>query len=167
MIKEASARDLMKGPVKRIWMDTPVREAAGFLLRQKISGVLVVDVKGRPVGVFTLRDMAEHVRRQLLELPEVDPAEVKARETGERLSLKSGFHVETLDETPVSGLMTPHVVTVQPSTPMRTLARLMNSKGFHRVFVKEAGQIIGVITSMDILEWVGKARAAEPRKVSL
>lgn len=167
MIKEASARDLMKGPVKRIWIDTSVREAAGFLLRQKISGALVVDAKGRPVGVFTQKNIAEHVQKQMLALPEIDPAEVRARETGERLPLRSGFHVEALDETEVAELMTPGVVTVQPSTPLRTLARLMKEKGMHRVFVKEAGQIIGVVTSMDVLEWVGKARAAEPRKVSL
>lgn len=136
MVREPLARELMKKPVKRVWADTPLREAADFLRRHRISGLLVVDDRGRPIGVFTLSDLAEHVRRRFL--------------------------AGAIDAGTVGEVMSPRIVMVKPTATVRQIARLMADRGHHRIFVEERGEASGVITSMDLLRWVG--RSAEPRK---
>ncbi len=162
MVKTLLARDLMTRPVKRVWADTPIREAASFLRRHRITGVLVVDDRGRPIGVFTLTDLAEHVRRRLLLPPAVPAREARAKATGEGIPLRRGWQVEALDEATVSEVMSPRIVLVKPTATAPQLARLMADRGHHRVFVEEGGEAAGVVTSMDVLRWIGRS-AAKPK----
>lgn len=155
------ARDLMSHPVKRIPMTTTVADAAAFLLRSGISAVLVFDAHDRPVGVFSQRDLAEHVQAHFEEeVPALDPKSERARETGEGVPLRRGFHYERFDDTTVEDFMTPGLVSVEPSAPLREIVRTMTEKKVHRVFVEERGEIAGIITSMDILKWLdGRLKA--------
>lgn len=149
------ARDIMSHPVKRLLLDTTVRDAAAFMLRMGISGAPVVDGRGRPMGVFTLSDLARHVQERIVHVPEIDPMRDRVRETGEYVPTGLGYHFESLEDARVSEFMTPGLVSVPPDAPIGEIANTLTSLRIHRVFVQsEKGEIEGVITTMDVLKWL-------------
>lgn len=159
MASTVRARDLMSHPVKNLTLDVSIREAAAFLLRNEISGALVVDEHDRPVGVFTLRNIAGQVQSRFAELPTVDSSGARSSETGEAIPLRKGFHIECFDDATVGEYMTPGVIAVPTDATVAALSRRMTDLGLHRVFVEDDGIIVGVVTSMDVLRWVGWKRA--------
>ncbi|HKS16857.1 MAG TPA: CBS domain-containing protein [Planctomycetota bacterium] len=161
----ARARDVMCRPVRKVMESTRVRDAAQFLRRWKISGVPVVDAHGRPVGVFSLMDLAAHVHDRMIDLPAIDPGEERALKSGETLPLDAGFHFEAIDDARVSELMTPEIVCVDPDAPLEAAVRAMEQRSIHRVFVRRRdGPLEGVITTMDILRWVGRKLRSDGRR---
>jgi CBS domain-containing protein len=147
------AEDLMSRPVRKLTADTPVSEAAAFLLRWGISGAPVLNEHGQPVGVFTLNDIARHVQNRLVNLPTVDPS--KERTLEGREAVPRGFHVEAFEGTTVGDLMTFGLVTVFPQATLEEVVRSMTTQKIHRVFVlSDDGELDGVITSMDVLKWM-------------
>lgn len=153
MTREATARELMVRPVRKLISDATVRDAADFLLRWGISGAPVVDAHGRWVGVFTLNDIARHVQNRLVELPVIDPKQERTLETREEIP--EGFHFEGFEDTRVGDLMTPGLYSVFPEATLEEVVRTMTGQKIHRVFViSEGGEIEGVITSMDVLKWM-------------
>jgi len=153
MTSEATARELMIRPVRKVTSDATVRDAADFLLRWGISGAPVVDAHGRWVGVFTLNDIARHVQNRLVELPVIDPKAERTLETREEIP--EGFHFEGFEDTRVGDLMTPGLYSVFADATLEELVRTMTGQKIHRVFViSEGGEIEGVITSMDVLKWM-------------
>ena len=165
MSRIINAEDLMSKPVRRLMADAPVRDAAEFLLSPGISGAPVADDQGRWMGVFTMNDIARHVQERLVNLPEVDRKREHAKETGEPILGREGFHFEGFEDTKVSDLMTPGLITIFPEAGLPEIARSMISHKIHRVFViTEDGDIEGVITSMDVLKWVDKEATRARRK---
>jgi CBS-domain-containing membrane protein len=148
MNKIVRARDLMSRPVCQLQTQTPVRDAAAFLLRHGISGAPVLDEHGQWVGVFTQNDLARYVQNRL------GPAEsdrtLEARETVVNLF---SLPPEQFGETPVREFMTAGMFTVFPEATMDEVIHTMTSFKIHRVFVidERDGSLQGVITSMDIL----------------
>ena len=156
MTDEVRVRDLMSRPVRKLTMNARVRDAADFLRRWGISGAPVVDLHGRPVGVCSLNDLAGHLAGSLLDLPTVDPEKERVRSTGESLPENGGFHFEGIDDTRVCDLMTPSILCVDPDAPFREAVRVMQKHSIHRVFARRGdGPLEGVITTMDVLRWVG------------
>jgi CBS domain-containing protein len=164
MIGDERIRSLMSHPVRKLTMNAKVRDAAQFLRRWGISGAPVLDLHGRPVGVFSLSDLAGHVTNQLLDMPTVDPAAERARETGEFIPTGRGFHFEGFDDVPVSDVMTPEIVCVEPDATLEEAVRVMEDLSIHRVFVRKGeGPLEGVITTMDVLRSVGRALRSRRR----
>jgi CBS domain-containing protein len=158
MRRDATARELMNKPVRKVTSDAAVRDAADFLLRWGISGAPVVDGHGRWVGVFTVSDIARHVQTRLVELPVIDPKEERTLETREEIP--DGFHFEGFEDTRVGDLMTPGLYSVFPEATLEEVVRTMTAQKIHRVFViTEGGEIEGVITSMDVLRWMERRYA--------
>jgi predicted transcriptional regulator len=155
MNPETQVLMLMSKPVRRLSMSTRLRDAAEFLRRWGISGAPVVDGHGRPVGVFSLRDLSAHFTDRFEELPVVDPAVERARKTGETIDPKTGFHFERIDDACVADLMTPSLLCVDPDAPVLDAVRMMQRQAIHRVFVRRGrGPLLGVLTTMDVLRWV-------------
>ena len=154
MKEETFARDLMSRSVKRVTSNTPVRDAAAFMLRWGISGVPVVDDRGSWIGVFTLRDMARHVQERMVKLPVIDPNDQRTVETRE--SIPPGFSFEAFEDTRVEDLMTPGLYTVSPQATMEEVVQALVTRKIHRVFVLEGSQLEGVITTMDVMKWLDK-----------
>src|SRR6185503_12634297 len=161
MRKTALARDLMRHPVRQLTARTPVREAAAFLLRQGISGAPVIDEHGRWVGVFTQHDLARYLQRRIV--PQLPERTLESREGVDGLRALSS---ERFGDTPVSYFMTTGMFTVFPEATLEEVVRTMTSFKIHRVFVIEekGGELQGVITSMDVLRWMGRPRALSEKK---
>lgn len=151
------ARDLMTSPVYVLPSSASIPEAAELLLSWRVSGAPVVDRHGRPIGVFTLKDLARYVRDRAQE--DLGPAEP----TLERRDLAGcRWPWELLEGAVVSDLMTYGMATVFPETPLRDVVHTMLSLGIHRVIVVgEEGRIEGIITTMDVMRWLSdRLRAA-------
>lgn len=164
MMGHEKIRTLMSRPLRKLTMGAKVRDAAQFLRRWGISGAPVLDAHGRPTGVFSLSDLAGHLTNRLLDMPALDPMAERARETGEFIPTGRGFHFEGFDDVPVSDLMTPEIVSVDPDATIEDAVRVMEDLSIHRVFVRKGeGPLLGVITTMDVLRWVGRALRSRRR----
>lgn len=153
------AKDLMSGPVRRLTVEASVRDAAEFMLRWGISGAPVEDEHGRWVGVFSLSDLARHVQDRLVKLPTVDPKRERTLETREELP--EGFGFEGLEDVRVGDLMTGGLYSVFPEATLEEVVRALVVQRVHRLFVlSEKGELIGVITTMDVMRWMDE-RARE------
>ena len=56
----------------------------------------------------------------------------------------------------VEELMTPHVVTVEPTTTVRKAANLMRGRSIGCVVVTDRGRVVGIVTVADLLEILGR-----------
>lgn len=150
------ARDVMSRPVRRLTVEALVPDAAAFFLRHGISGAPVTGAQGRPVGVFTMSDLARAVQKRLL--PHATPDRtLEAREPAPKDLPLEGFEKATVGE-----LMTPGLFTVFPEATLDEVVRTMASQKIHRVFViSEKGDLEGVITTMDVLNWIDRKFAAQ------
>jgi CBS-domain-containing membrane protein len=143
------ARDLMKHPVMQLQSAAPVRDAAAFLRRHGISGAPVLDEHGRWCGVFTLNDLARVFEQRLLA-----PREERTLEGREAVD------DAPWGAAPVREFMTPGMFTVFPESSLEEVVHALTANRIHRVFVidERSGELLGVITSMDVLQWMDGAR---------
>lgn len=150
------ARDVMTTNVVTVAPDTPVTDIARLLLEKRISGVPVVDADGRLVGVVSEGDLVRRLEEDegggrswwlgLLATPE-ERAAAYVRAHGRR----------------ASDVMTRHVVTVAPDTPLAAVARLLEEKHIKRVPVVENGRLVGIVSRADLLRALA---AKQPETVS-
>ncbi|HET9417043.1 MAG TPA: CBS domain-containing protein [Candidatus Limnocylindria bacterium] len=109
--------------------DATVEEAEELLRHNRISGLPVVDIVGRLVGVISQTDLL------YLAVPSVQ-ALIRHREHGIR----------------VGEVMSAPPVTIDSSATVRDAARRMHEDHLHRlVVVDDRGRPIGVISAMDFV----------------
>ena len=101
--------------------DTSIREAAQLMTRHRISALLVVD-DGRLSGIVTDRDLRSKV-------------------------VAAGVDVEL----PLSEVMTPQPVQVEPGTQAFEALLEMTTRGVHHLPVVAEGRVLGVVTAGDIV----------------
>ncbi len=125
-------KDLMQVTVKTVGPNARVADAIVTLADSHISAVAVVDAGGRMVGVVSSTDILT--------------SEAEACDCTEREGL--------LEDTSVSEIMTPRPLTVSPGAEVREAAQQMLYADIHRLFVVEADQVVGVISTSDIMRAV-------------
>jgi CBS domain-containing protein len=118
--------DVMTREVFTLSASTPAETAAWELSVRGFTGAPVRDARGRLVGVLSRGDLAD---------PERNQGGIESKE--------------------VQDLMTPALFTLEPSEPLSRAARLMVREGIGRVMVMDRGQLVGIVTSSDILSQVG------------
>lgn len=123
------ARDLMTPDILAVEAAMTLVETASFLLAQEITGAPVRSDDGSMVGFVSTSDLLRAVA-------------------------ESGGGSEAAADvlaTPVAELMTPEVYTIDVDAPVREIARILIDGGIHRVFVDEDGELVGTITSSDLV----------------
>jgi CBS domain-containing protein len=152
VLRAETAADLMMPNPISIQDRANVREAVALLTDKGFSAAPVIDAAGRPVGVISRHDILVHDREKVeyTTTPEYyERMEITPR-TGK--PLPSGFHIENVDPTCVRDIMTPVVFSVAPDTPAHKVVEEMLALKVHRLFVvDEAGVLVGVISSLDVL----------------
>lgn len=128
--------ELMKTKVKTVGVDATVGDAIVTLADAHISGLPVIDARGRMVGVVSTTDV-------LTALSE-------AGDGPERESV--------MEETRVGEIMTPRPATVTPDADVLEAARDMLYLEVHRLFVEDDGRLVGVVSQTDIVGAVAMAR---------
>ena len=89
----------------------------------------VVEDLGRPVGMITKRDLVEILTDE-----------------------KASAHDRTANE-----LMMPLAITLGPQATVAHAAALMAMEDIHHtLIVDQTGQLIGVVSTMDVVRWLAK-----------
>jgi len=113
---------LLKGPPVSCAPATSVTDAARLMTERSVGSVIVTGPDGRAAGIVTDRDLRTRV--------------VAAGRSG---------------ETPVSAVMTSPVVAVGPDALAFDALLEMTRRGIRHLAVAEAGRLLGVISSQDLV----------------
>ena len=137
------ARDLMSPDVLTARDEWSVAELASFLDDNQITGAPVEDSDGFVVGVVSVVDVARDSG-----LPE---------ESGSYLHVPArmvdGLQEVRLvdDELRVRDIMTPQAISVNPEASVSEVASTMLRHHLHRLLVVDKGQLVGLISTSDLL----------------
>jgi CBS domain-containing protein len=116
-------KDVMSSPVVTTEEDANSNKIARLLDENKVGAVVVTDKQGKPLGIITERDLVIRVLAKNLR-----PDAAKAKE-----------------------IMTSPLVTIDPEVTISEAARKMSSIDIRRLGVLYKGNLVGLISSKDIL----------------
>lgn len=147
------ARDLMTPNVLSVSEALTLSELAAFLIDHQITGALVEDEDQRYVGVVSLTDVAaaaadggERITRDQAR-PDFYVRGWQQRVAEEELS---SLHLEE-DGLQVKDIMTPAIYSVDADASVSEVAKTMLRGHLHRVLVTEDDQLVGLISTSDLL----------------
>ena len=129
--------DIMQTAVRTVPSDTPVSDVVVSLADARVSGLPVVDTRGRGVGVVSTTDLIA--------------AQAETRSAQER---------QILEQTSVQDLMTRKPLTIESDAELREAARHMLYADVRRLFVEEEGALVGVVSQTDIVHAVATGKLA-------
>jgi CBS domain-containing protein len=139
------AVDAMVRNVITVGPEASVGDVADLLLMHRISALPVVDANGKVVGIISEGDLlrraetgTERHRSRWLEW-------VTSRETLAIDFVKS--HSRR-----VSDLMSRHVVSVTPDTPLDEVATILEKNGIKRVPVVDNGRLVGILSRANLVQ---------------
>jgi CBS domain-containing protein len=144
------ASEVMTRKIVSIGPSAPIREAIRLMLDNKVSGLPVVDVNGKLVGILTEGD--------LLHRSEIATEKHHWRwlefvlGPGRRASEYVRSHGRVVDE-----VMTREVVTVAADTPLADIVALMEHHRVKRLPVIDDGALVGIVSRADLLAALGRA----------
>ena len=128
--------DLMVKDLVTIRPDSPVSEVVLSLADAHVSALPVVDDGGRVLGVVSSADLIA--------------AEAEAEDDESRTSL--------FERTQVQEIMSQPARTITSDTTVREAARQMLYLDVHRLFVTEDDQLVGVVSTTDIVRAVATGK---------
>jgi CBS domain-containing protein len=137
--------DIMLTAIKTLTGDTPVSEVIVSLADVQVSGLPVVDTRGRAVGVVSSTDLIT--------------AQTRARTAQNRQIL--------LEQTQVRDLMTSKPLAIDSTTDVQEAARHMLYADVRRLFVEKGGVLVGVISQTDIVRAVANGTISLRRRIPL
>jgi CBS domain-containing protein len=153
------ARDIMEPHVLTISEDWPIAHLAEFLTENSISGVPVVSEDGKLIGVVSLTDVVRHDS-----FPSREPAKTVGRGYYQHALEKdytdqdlSSFRFGTDDQSHVGDIMTPMIFSVEEDASVKDVAVTMVTGRIHRVLVTRDGELVGIISALDVLRLLAKS----------
>lgn len=146
------ARDVMVSPVITVRPDAKVKETAKLLLERHISAVPVVS-ETKIVGIVSEGDLFRRAeigtqkhRNWLLRSLASDEALA-----AEYVRLHSRY---------VSDVMTRHVITASPDTPLHEVADLLERNGIKRVPIVSNGELVGIVSRTNLIQVLASLKPA-------
>jgi CBS domain-containing protein len=116
-------KDVMSSPVVTTDEEAPSNKIANIIAENNLGCVIVTNKDGKPLGIITKRDLVVRVMAKNLK-----PAVMKAKE-----------------------IMTAPLASIEPEATISDAARRMSRLDIRRLGVIYRGDLIGVISSKDIL----------------
>jgi CBS domain-containing protein len=116
-------KDVMSSPVVTIKEDASANKVAELMGTHSLGCIVVTGKEGKPLGIITERDLVGRVLAK-----NVKPDSIKAKE-----------------------VMTSPLITIEPGETISEAARRMSRLNIRRLGVVYRGQLIGVISSKDVL----------------
>jgi len=143
-----TAEDLMAPNPISLRAEAGVAEAIMLFTEKGITAAPVIDEAGRPIGVVSRSDLLIHRREcdsHLAAKPDYFFAPTFE-------SAEAPLQDRPAVDVTVADVMTPAVFAVSPHTSVARVVSDMVGLRVHRLFVvDEAGVLVGVITTMDVL----------------
>ena len=142
-----TAKDIMTREVITVRQDTPIKDLAEILWKNRISGVPVLDDNNQVISVVTESDLIDqnkkvHIPTMISLLDSVIFLE-SSKKTEEEIKKMSG---DTVQDICSSAL-----VSVTEETGLDEIATLMSEKSVHTLPVIQDGKLVGVIGKSDII----------------
>jgi len=116
-------RDVMSSPVITVDEEAPANRVAELMEKHGLGCIIVVNKEGKPIGIITERDLVARVLAKNLK-----PDTVKAKD-----------------------VMTTPLITIEPDETINEAARKMSRLNIRRLGVVYKGELVGLISSKDIL----------------
>jgi CBS domain-containing protein len=153
------ARDVMIRDMIVLGPDTPLLEIHRLFVEEEIHGAPVVDEQDRVLGVVSTLDLL----RATDETESTDDDRSTYYRDGSSASAMGWIDLpeetrERARNLTASDVMTKELVRVSPEATLREVATTMLQQHVHRVLVVAQGNLVGVITSFDLL----RVLAGEP-----
>jgi len=156
--------EIMTRKVVTVHPDLPIERLILLLIDEDIQAVPVVDATHRPIGMASKSDLVfddyewAELRDETFWLQRVAKLPRGLATEGDL------YLAELLRSSTVADIMSDEPITVREQTPVAEAARLMGEKHVHGCPVVNAdGVLIGIVTSMDVMRWVGRKLCAEPQ----
>ena len=138
------------------------------MINNAFSAAPVIDEAGKPIGVLSQTDLLIH-KREAVATPVA--AEVYAKEEIDEEAtdfMSQAAESLELDAACVRDVMTPIVLSVAPTTSAGKVIEQLLNQGVHRLFVvDEAGVLIGLVSTMDVLKKLRPESELRPHKGAL
>jgi|DewCreStandDraft_4_1066084.scaffolds.fasta_scaffold21251_5 CBS-domain-containing membrane protein len=154
------ASDVMVTNVITVRPDTTVQEIANILVTNRISAVPVVDANGALVGIVSEGDLMHRVetgteRRYSWWLKMIGDRSAFARDFLKSHGIRA------------AEVMTRHVVTAAPDTPLGELASLLEKHRIKRVPIVDRGRLVGIVSRANLVQALAALRhaAAAPARM--
>lgn len=135
-------REVMITSVITVSPSTTYEEAVRVLHENKISGVPVVNERGKITGIISEKDLF----RAMYPLYEEYILEPHAYYNQERQEEE----IETIRKQPVEKFMSKQVITIEIDAPILRAGGLMLARNLHRLPVVDGEKLVGIVTREDI-----------------
>jgi CBS domain-containing protein len=162
--KKLMASDLMQTDLLTFREDMPLGDAISTLEDYHFTGAPVVDGAGKLIGVFTSTDV---LKRRV----EIDDGEtpraggyfaaIQVGEDADAYYSREDYDEEVLGRDTVGQWMSTDLKTVGPQVTVEDVCRRMLDERIHRVLVVADGQLLGLISSFDIVRLVAGVGAGK------
>jgi len=116
-------KDVMSSPVITIEENAPANRVAELIDKHGLGCIIVTSKQGKPLGIITERDLVTRVLAK-----NAKPDSIKAKE-----------------------VMNSPLITIEPDETINEAARRMNRLNIRRLGVVYKGQLIGLVSSKDVL----------------
>jgi CBS domain-containing protein len=116
-------RDVMSSPVITVDEEATANHVARLMDKHELGCIIVTNKEGKPIGIITERDLVTRVLAKNLK-----PDAIKAKE-----------------------VMTSPLITIEPGETISEAARKMSRLNIRRLGVVYKGELVGLISSKDIL----------------
>lgn len=138
---ETSIQAFMTASVVTVRAEASLADVGRILEKERISCVPVVGPNGAPMGAVSRTDLLEQGRRH------------------------SAGHGGAVAPTPLAtagGIVKRPLITATPDSTLSAAAARMVKDRVHRLFVEEAGALVGVFSTLDLLGAIKSARVTLP-----
>ena len=142
-----NASDIMTTEVITVKKETPLKELAEILYKNRINGVPVVDDEGLLIGIICESDLVRKDKK--LHIPTVVALfdAVFYLESSKNIEKE----IKRINATTVEELFTKKVVTVDEKTPIDEIATIMTQKKVYTIPVMDGNRMVGVIGKGDVI----------------
>ncbi len=150
---EIQAKDVMQRNVITVSPDLSLAQARDIFARSNISGAPVVDEEGL-CGVISLADIVRVALSK--DFDDFPDASYFLGFPAFYTSELSGSLNQNLEQRLVEDAMTEYVYTVTPDERISVVALTMRQHHIHRVIVVEGANVVGIITTLDLIQVLEK-----------
>lgn len=157
-----TAMALMQSKPMTVSPDMTLTQLEHLFLTSGFTGFPVLE-HDRVVGVVSRSDIVRSLITERSRVEQVSDFYYSTGSNGiettsnslEATAAQVGLRIAGLK---VEDVMIRNVVTIEPDEPVQRLAQLMFEGHFHRLLVVDHGRLVGVITTMDLVQAIAEGR---------
>ena len=152
-ISGLGVKELMSRDILTVYEGWSIKRLAGFFVKHHISGAPVIAADDELVGVVAQYDVVCFESKTPSEREMKQLVQFYCGPYGGELSEGDLKHLKekASEYCTVNSIMTPEVVSIDISLSASSACEQLVKRDLHRLFVTEAGKLVGVVSAMDFL----------------